>query len=457
VAERKLDCYLYYVLGEQLGFTSHFQSIEAAARWGFKVSPHTRVAASIEQVEAFISEWESKRFELDVETDGIVIKVDEIRLQNNLGYTAKTPRWALAYKYKAQEAITRLLSVSYQVGRTGAITPVANLEPVQLAGTVVKRASLHNADIISELDLHEMDWVRVEKGGEIIPKITGVLSEKRDFHSSPISFITHCPECGELLMRNPGEANHFCPNEKGCPPQLKARVEHFTARKAMNIDSLGPETIAQLFEAGLVKNIADLYDLRLEQLLPLDRMAEKSAMNILDGIGQSTKVPFERVLFAIGIRHVGETLAKKLARAFGSMNRLMNASREELLQVNDVGEKIADSILAFFAEPDNMLMLERLKSAGLSMESEMIQTPASNILEGKTFVVSGVFHHFSRDGIKEAVEAHGGKVSGSISGKTHFVLAGDEMGPAKLEKAQKLGIKIISETDFLEMIGQTVS
>jgi DNA ligase (NAD+) len=453
VAERKLDCYLYLLLGENLGFSYHHQSLEAAAKWGFKVSPHSRVAKSLDEVEQFIQYWDTKRYELDVETDGVVIKVDEIRLQNNLGFTAKTPRWAVAYKFKAQEAMTRLLSVSYQVGRTGAITPVANLEPVWLAGTSVKRASLHNADIISELGLHEGDVVTVEKGGDIIPKITGVVAEKRNLFSNPVTFIHSCPECNTPLQRREGEAQHFCPNEKGCPPQQKARIEHFTARKAMNIDSLGPETISMLYQAGLVKNIADLYSLSIEDLLPLERMAKKSAGNIIDGINKSKHVPFERVLFAIGIRHVGETVAKKLARSFGTIEGLMQASRENLLQVNDVGEKIADSILLFFKDEEQMDIVRRLQAAGLCMETKSQQQEISNVLMGKTFVVSGVFHHFSRDGIKEAIEANGGKVSGSISSKTNFVLAGDEMGPAKLEKANKLGVKIISEQDFLSMIG----
>jgi DNA ligase (NAD+) len=453
VAERKLDCYLYLLLGENLGFSYHHQSLEAAAKWGFKVSPHSRVAKSLDEVEQFIQYWDTKRYELDVETDGVVIKVDEIRLQNNLGFTAKTPRWAVAYKFKAQEAMTRLLSVSYQVGRTGAITPVANLEPVWLAGTSVKRASLHNADIIAELGLHEGDVVTVEKGGDIIPKITGVVAEKRNLFSKPVTFIHSCPECNTPLQRGEGEAQHFCPNEKGCPPQQKARIEHFTARKAMNIDSLGPETISMLYQAGLVKNIADLYSLSIEDLLPLERMAKKSAGNIIDGINKSKHVPFERVLFAIGIRHVGETVAKKLARSFGTIEGLMQASREDLVQVNDVGEKIADSILLFFKDEEQMDIVRRLQAAGLCMETKSQQQEISNVLMGKTFVVSGVFHHFSRDGIKEAIEANGGKVSGSISSKTNFVLAGDEMGPAKLEKANKLGVKIISEQDFLSMIG----
>jgi len=453
VAERRLDCYLYLLLGENLGFTGHLESLHAAAKWGFKISPHTRAAQNLDEVNLFIKDWESKRFNLDVETDGVVIKVDEIRLQNNLGFTAKTPRWAVAFKYKAQEAVTKLQSVSYQVGRTGAVTPVANLEPVWLAGTMVKRASLHNADIISDLDLHEGDTVMVEKGGEIIPKITGVVTEKRNLLSRPVSFISHCPECQTALQRRDGEAQHFCPNEKGCPPQQKARIEHFTSRKAMNIDSLGPETIALLYQAGLVKNIADLYSLSLQDLLPLERMAAKSAGNILEGINNSKKVPFERVLFALGIRHVGETLAKKLARNLSSLENISKANKHELMQVNDVGEKIADSILLYFSDPESLELVNRLREAGLQLETEnSAEQSASNILNGKTFVVSGVFHHYSRDGIKEAIENNGGKVSGSISSKTNFVLAGEEMGPAKLEKAKKLGVAIISEDDFLKMI-----
>jgi len=453
VAARPLDIVLYHYLEEPQRFETHWDALEAARSWGLNISTYSRKCADLEAVFRFLKLWDTERKKLSYDTDGVVIKINKLIQQQELGFTAKVPRWAIAYKFQTETALTRLHSISFQVGRTGAITPVANLEPVSLLGTVVKRASLYNANEIERLDIRPGDWVFVEKGGEIIPKVTGIVTEKRNLLSRPVSFISHCPECQTALQRRDGEAQHFCPNEKGCPPQQKARIEHFTSRKAMNIDSLGPETIALLYQAGLVKNIADLYSLSLQDLLPLERMAAKSAGNILEGINNSKKVPFERVLFALGIRHVGETLAKKLARNLSSLENISKANKHELMQVNDVGEKIADSILLYFSDPESLELVNRLREAGLQLETENSgEQSASNILNGKTFVVSGVFHHYSRDGIKEAIENNGGKVSGSISSKTNFVLAGEEMGPAKLEKAKKLGVAIISEDDFLKMI-----
>jgi DNA ligase (NAD+) len=453
-AKRKLDCFLYYVLGENLPHQSHFDNMHAAKSWGFKISEDAKLCSGINEVIDFINYWDKKRFDLPYDIDGIVIKVNGYNQQQNLGFTAKSPRWAIAYKFKAEQVSTELLSIAYQVGRTGAITPVANLQPVALGGTTVKRASLHNADIIEKLDVRLGDMVFVEKGGEIIPKIIGVDLTKRKVDSQPTIYITHCPECNTELKRDEGEANHFCPNENECPPQVIGKMEHFVSRKAMNIDSLGGETIVQLFKAGLVKNIADLYDLKKEQLLPLERMAEKSANNLIEGLEASKQVPFERVLYAIGIRHVGETTAKKIAKKVKSLDVLIRSSKEELLAIDEVGEIIAISIADFLANEKNKDIILRLKQAGLKFElSEEQQQGGSDKLKDLTFVISGVFAKHSRDQYKEMIELHGGKNSGSISKKTSFVLAGDNMGPEKLKKAESLGVKMINEDQFLEMLG----
>ncbi len=454
VASRKLDCFLYHVLGEALPFQNHFESLEAAKSWGFKISKDSRLFSNIQEVLAFIEHWDKERFNLPYDTDGVVIKVNDYQQQRQLGFTAKSPRWAIAYKFKAEQVSTELLSISYQVGRTGAITPVANLQPVALGGTTVKRASLHNADIIEKLDVRVGDMVYVEKGGEIIPKIIGVDLSKRKEGTEPTQYITHCPECGTELRRLESEANHYCPNEMACPPQVKGKMEHFVARKAMNIDSLGAETIEQLVNAGLVKNIADFYDLKKEHLLPLERMAEKSANNLIEGLEASKQVPFERVLYAIGIRHVGETTAKKIAKKVKSLEVLMQATREDLLEIDEVGEIIAVSIHDYFVDEKNKTIIQKLKDAGLQFElSEEQQQGASDKLNGLTFVISGVFAKYSRDQLKELIELHGGKNSSSISKKTSFVLAGENMGPEKLKKAQSAGVKLISEDDFILMIG----
>lgn len=453
VADRKLDCILYFLLGDKLPYQSHNQSLEAVKSWGFKIDKNTKLCNNINEVFDFIKYWDKERFNLPFDIDGIVIKVNNYKQQQQLGYTAKSPRWAIAYKFKAEQVSTSLESISYQVGRTGAITPVANLKPVQLAGTTVKRASLHNADIIEKLDIRVGDTVFVEKGGEIIPKIIGVDFSKRKPENKSVEYIKNCPECGAELIRKEGEALHYCPNENLCPPQVKGKIEHFVGRKAMNIDSLGAETIDQFYKAGLIKNIADLYELKKEQLLPLERMAERSAQNIIDGIKESKNVPFERVLFAIGIRHVGETTAKKIARKIKDINVLMNCNKEELMQIDEVGETIADSILAFFTDEQNIKIINKLKEAHLHFKiSDEQLNAASNKLEGKTIVVSGVFNNYSRDQIKELIEMHGGKNSSSISKKTSFVLAGENMGPEKHKKAESLGVKIISEEDFEKMI-----
>lgn len=453
VASRRLDCFLYNIIGSDLPFKSHFESLQAAKSWGFKVSDHSKCFGSIHDVLKFIAHWDKERFNLPFDTDGIVIKVNDYKQQLQLGFTAKSPRWAIAYKFKAEQVSTELLSISYQVGRTGAITPVANLKPVPLGGTTVKRASLHNADIIEKLDVRVGDQVFVEKGGEIIPKIIGVDLTRRPASAEKTVYITQCPECGTTLERREGEANHFCPNDATCPPQVKGRMEHFVSRRAMNIDSLGGETIEQLFNAGLVKNIADLYDLKKEQLLPLERMAEKSAQNLIDGIEASKQVPFERVLYAVGIRHVGETTAKKIAKKVKSLNVLMSASHEELLHIDEVGAIIAESIADYFGNEKNRQIIERLKNAGLQFElSEEQMKAGGDKLKGLTFVISGVFNKHSRDQLKDMIEFNGGKNSGSISGKTSYLLAGDNMGPEKLKKAQSLGVKIISEDEFLEML-----
>lgn len=453
-AKRKLDCFLYYVLGENLPHQSHFDNMHAAKSWGFKISEDAKLCSGINEVINFINYWDKKRFDLPYDIDGIVIKVNSYNQQQNLGFTAKSPRWAIAYKFKAEQVSTELLSIAYQVGRTGAITPVANLQPVQLGGTTVKRASLHNADIIEKLDVRLGDMVFVEKGGEIIPKIIGVDLSKRKADSQPTHYITQCPECNTELQRNEGEANHFCPNENECPPQVIGKMEHFVSRKAMNIDSLGGETIVQLFKAGLVKNIADLYDLKKVQLLPLERLAEKSANNLIEGLDASKQVPFERVLYAIGIRHVGETTAKKIAKKVKTLDILIHSSKEELLAIDEVGEIIAISLHDFFSNEKNKAIIEKLKAAGLQFElSEEQQQGGSDKLKDLTFVISGVFAKHSRDQYKEMIELHGGKNSGSISKKTSFVLAGNNMGPEKLKKAESLGVKMINEDEFLEMLG----
>jgi DNA ligase (NAD+) len=453
VASRKLDCFLYFLYGDAVPHKSHFKNMEAAASWGFKVCEHSKLCNGIEEVIAFIDHWDKKRDKLPYEIDGIVIKVDDLQKQQQLGFTAKSPRWAIAYKYKSEQVSTKLLSISYQVGRTGAITPVANLEPVQLAGTVVKRASLHNADIIEKLDIRVNDVVFVEKGGEIIPKIISVDLTKRDPKNKKTQYIDKCPECGTKLVREAGEANHHCPNENACPPQVKGKMEHFVSRKAMNIDSLGAETIGQLFDAGLIKNYADFYDLKKEQLLPLERMAEKSAQNLIEGIEKSKEIPFERVLYALGIRHVGETSAKKIAKYVRSIDKLMQMTKEELVQINEVGEIMAQTIEEHFKNKENRNIVERLKKAGLQFNlSEEAMAKTGDKLNGLTFVISGVFTKHSRDQLKDMIELNGGKNSGSISGKTSFLLAGDNMGPEKLKKAQSLGVKIISEDDFEKML-----
>lgn len=453
VAKRKLDCFLYYLLGETIPHTTHSDNMAAAKSWGFKISEHIKVCKGINEVLNYIHYWDKARHQLPFEIDGIVIKVNDYKQQQNLGFTAKSPRWAIAYKFKAEQVSTVLESIQYQVGRTGAITPVANLKPVLLAGTTVKRATLHNADIIDKLDIHIGDVVFVEKGGEIIPKIIGVDLSKRSKHTHKIKYITNCPECNTPLIRNEGEALHFCPNENTCPPQVKGKIEHFVSRKAMNIDSLGGETIAQLYEAGLIKNWADLYELKKEQLLPLERMAEKSADNLLEGIEKSKKVPFDRLLFAIGIRHVGETTAKKIAKKVNSIENLKTLSKEELLEIDEVGETIADSIIRFFSNKNNQQLIERLQRYGLQLEIHTSQQQQiTDKLKDKTIVISGVFAKHSRDEYKELIEVNGGKNSGSISKKTSFVLAGENMGPEKLKKAQSLGVKIINEDEFLNMI-----
>lgn len=454
VASRKLDAYLYYLLGENIPSDGHYENLQMAAEWGFKISPHMKKVHTLEEVFAFINYWDTERKNLPVATDGIVLKVNSTRQQKHLGFTAKSPRWAIAYKFQAERALTRLNKVTYQVGRTGAVTPVANLDPVQLSGTVVKRASLHNADIIEGLDLHVGDMVYVEKGGEIIPKITGVDTDARSLlMGEKITFITHCPECGSKLVRYEGEAAHYCPNETTCPPQIKGKIEHFISRKAMNIDGLGPETVDMFYKLGLIKDTADLYTLQASDISKLERMGEKSAENIIKGIAASREVPFERVLFALGIRFVGETVAKKVTKAFRSIEELENADIETLKNIDEIGDRIAQSIVSYFANPTNKDLVERLQKAGLQMQrSEEDETAFSDKLKGKSIVISGVFQHHSRDEYKEMIEKNGGKNAGSISSKTSFILAGDNMGPAKWEKAQKLGIEIITEEMFLAML-----
>lgn len=454
VASRKLDAYLYYLLGEEMPADGHFENLQIASSWGFKVSEHVKKARSLQEVFDYINYWDVERKNLPVATDGIVLKVNSLKQQKNLGFTAKSPRWAIAYKFQAERALTRLNKVTYQVGRTGAITPVANLDPVQLSGTIVKRASLHNADIIAGLDLHVGDMVYVEKGGEIIPKIVGVDVDSRSMlMGEKVQFITRCPECGTPLIRYEGEAAHYCPNETGCPPQIKGKIEHFISRKAMNIDGLGPETIDLFFRLGLVSNVADLYRLRAIDIRGLERMGDKSAINIVHGIAASRQVPFERALFALGIRFVGETVAKKLVKSFPNIDQLMQADLETLLSIDEIGIKIAQSIQSYFANPENRALIEQLKAAGLQFtRADEDMSGHSDKLAGKTIVISGVFTHHSRDEYKELIEKNGGKNVGSISAKTSFILAGENMGPAKLEKAQKLGIQIMSEEEFLALI-----
>ncbi|ESU19296.1 ligA protein [Flavobacterium cauense R2A-7] len=453
VAKRPLDCLLYSLIGNNLPITTHFEGLEKARQWGFKVPTQSHLAKNMNEVFDFINYWDKHRHEMPYETDGVVVKINNIHQQDELGYTAKSPRWAIAYKFKAEQVSTKLNSISYQVGRTGAITPVANLEPVQLAGTVVKRASLHNADQIEKLDIRIGDTVFVEKGGEIIPKIIDVDLTKRPANSEPTKYITHCPECQTELERKEGEANHYCPNFYGCPPQIIGRIQHFITRKAMDIEGLGGETVALLFNNGLVTNYADLYELKKEQIIPLERMAEKSADNMIKGIAKSKEIPFERVLYALGIRYVGETVAKKLAKHYKSIDAIASASLTDLILVDEIGEKIAQSVIEFFDNQENRLIIERLKQYGIQLEAiASADTTVSDVLSGKTFVVSGVFEKFSRDDLKKAIEDNGGKVGSSISAKTHFVVAGDNMGPAKLEKANQLNIPIITEDDFIAMI-----
>ncbi len=454
VASRSLDCMVYFLLAEKLPYDNHFDNLKEAARWGFNVAESIRLCRNIDEVIQFISYWETERKNLPYDTDGVVIKVNSLSLQKELGFTAKSPRWAIAYKYKAEEASTRLLSVTFQIGRTGAVTPVANLEPVLLSGSTVKRATLHNADQIALLDLHTDDMVYVEKGGEIIPKIVGVDHSSRNENSKKIVFITNCPECGSALMKNDGEANHFCPNYLHCPPQIKGRIEHFISRKAMDIDGLGEETVDLLFNKKLIKNISDLYDLRMDQLIPLERMGEKSATNIISSIKKSIDTPYHRVLFALGIRHVGETVAKTIASRFKTIDDLINADVEQLTNVYEIGPKIAASIVAYFSDEDNLEMIKRLKSAGISFSSGSESAPSGNSLQGKTIVISGVFLEHSRDEYKDMIERNGGKNSASVSGNTSFIIAGENMGQSKKEKADSLGVPMISESEFLKIIGK---
>jgi DNA ligase (NAD+) len=453
VAQRPLECLLYSIVGKDLSFDSQFAMLEKAREWGFKVPTVAKLCKTTDAVMQFVEEWDVKRHDLPYETDGVVVKVNSLRHQEELGYTAKAPRWAMAYKFKAEQVSTVLNEITYQVGRTGAITPVANLEPVLLAGTTVKRASLHNADQIEKLDIREGDTVFVEKGGEIIPKIIAVDFTKRPADSTPTIYKTHCPECETELVRKEGEAQHFCPNDTGCPTQITGRIQHFISRKAMDIEGLGGETVELLFKEGLIKNYADLYTLTKEQVMPLERMAEKSAENLVAGVAASTAIPFERVLFGLGIRYVGETVAKKLAKAYKNIDAIKLATQEELVAVDEIGERIAESVVQFFSEEANMEVVERLQSYGLqfSLSEEQLQNQ-SDTLKGKTFVVSGVFETIGRTELKKLIEDNGGKVSSSISSKTSFLVAGANMGPSKKTKAEGLGVPIISEQEFLEMV-----
>ena len=452
VASRQLDSYLYYLLGEDLPCDGHYENLQEAARWGFKISQGMKKVKTLQDIYDYINYWDAERKNLPVATDGIVLKVNSLRQQRSLGFTAKSPRWAIAYKYKAERACTRLNEVTFQVGRTGAVTPVANMDPVQLAGTTVKRATLNNEDFIRSFDLHIGDYVYVEKGGEIIPKIVGVDNDRRPIIAQPVSFITHCPECGTRLVRYEGESAWYCPNDAGCPPQIKGRIEHFISRRAMNIDSIGPETVDDFYRQGLVRNVADLYTIDVQQING-DGSRQKSAMKIIKGIEASKQVPFERVVFALGIRFVGETSAKLLARHFKDVDSLMGAKLDDLTEIDGIGEVMAKSIMTYFANPQNRGIVERLRGYGLQMALGKDQTAvASDKLAGKSIVISGVFQHHSRDEYKQLIEQHGGKNVGSISGKTSFILAGDNMGPSKLQKAEKLGIPLVSEDDFLKII-----
>lgn len=453
VANRKLDAYLYYLLGDNLPHDGHYENLQEAAKWGFKISHISRKARTLQEVFDFINYWDVERKNLPVATDGIVLKVNSLRQQRNLGYTAKSPRWAIAYKFQAERALTKLEKVTYQVGRTGAVTPVANLDPVQLSGTVVRRASLHNADIIASLDLHIGDMVYVEKGGEIIPKITGVEVSARPAGSEKVTFITHCPECGSELVRYEDEAAYYCTNETACPPQIKGKIEHFISRRAMNIEGLGPETVDLFYQEGLIHDIADLYTLQTADICRLERMGEKSAENIIQGIERSKEAPYERVLFALGIRFVGETVAKKVAKAFRSIEALASTNLDDLIHVDEIGEKIAGSIIQYFANEKNRILVERLRQSGLKLEADEEDLSGySDKLKGMSIVISGVFARHSRDEYKALIEKHGGKNVGSISKKTSFILAGDNMGPSKLGKAQQLNIPIKDENEFLAMI-----
>ena len=455
VASRQLDAYLYYLLGEELPADGHYENLEAARSWGFKISQGMKKAKSVEDILGYINYWDTERKNLPVATDGIVLKVNSLRQQRALGFTAKSPRWAIAYKFKAEREQTRLLEVTYQVGRTGAVTPVANMEPVQLAGTTVRRATLNNEDFIRSFDLHIGDMVYVEKGGEIIPKIVGVNIDERPIIAQPVQFIKRCPECGTPLVRYEGEAAWYCPNDAGCPPQIKGRIEHFISRKAMNIDSLGPETVDEYFRRGLIHNVADLYDIDVQQING-DGSRTKSAQKIVNSIKKSCEVPFERVVFALGIRFVGETSARLLARHFKTMDALMAAGLEELQEVDGIGEVMAKSIIGYFHNEQSREIVERLRSYGLQFALSAEQTAQqSDLLNGQSIVISGVFQHHSRDEYKLLIEQNGGKNVGSISGKTSFILAGDNMGPSKLEKAQKLGIRIVSEDEFLSLLQET--
>jgi len=455
VAKRPLECLLYFVTGNNLPFKTQYEGLESARSWGFKVPKEAKLVNSMQEVFDFIDYWDVHRHNLPYETDGVVVKVNSIQHQEELGYTAKSPRWAIAYKFKSEQVSTKLKSISYQVGRTGAITPVANLEPVQLAGTIVKRASLHNADQIEKLDIRINDTVFVEKGGEIIPKIIAVDLDKRPEDSEKTNYITHCPECETELVRNEGEANHYCPNFYGCPPQIIGRIQHYISRKAMDIEGLGGETVALLFKNNLVHNYADLYELKVEDILHLERMAQKSAENLVNGVQKSKEIPFESVLFALGIRFVGETVAKKLAKHYKNIDALAQASLMDLILVDEIGERIAKSVIEFFENEENRKIIERLKSYGIQFEiEEKINPNATDKFVGKTFVVSGVFSQFSRDELKKTIEDNGGKVGSSISAKTDFVVAGDNMGPAKLEKATKLNITILSEEDFINKLNE---
>lgn len=454
VASRRLDAYLYYILGAELPSDSHYDNLEHARQWGFKISEGMRKVRTLDEIYAFIDKWDTERKNLPVATDGIVLKVNSIAQQRQLGYTAKSPRWAIAYKFKAERERTRLLDVTFQVGRTGAVTPVANMEPVQLAGTVVKRATLNNEDFIRSFDLHIHDYVYVEKGGEIIPKIVGVDVDSREEGAQPVEFAKVCPECGTPLVRYEGEAAHYCPNDASCAPQIKGRIEHFISRKAMNIDSLGPETVDEYYRRRLIRNVADLYDITVQDING-DGSRERSARKIVEGIKASVEVPFERVVFALGIRLVGETSAKILARHFKNIDALMNATLDQLTQIDGIGEVMAKSVITYFHTPENKEIVERLRGYGLQMSlSEEQLASATDILAGKTIVISGVFQKHSRDEYKAMIEQNGGKNTGSISAKTSMVLAGENMGPAKLQKAEKLGIRIINEDEFLEMIGR---